>query len=119
MKVRRIDKNGDWTFGQGTANYADGAEAVRQNVLTRLKSFQNDWFLDMNACIDWLSILGNKNNREIIRREVRRVCGETVGVLAVTSVQIDTVNHNRKADITLSFATFYDKQFTETLEIAL
>ena len=47
MRVRRIDKDGDWTFGQGRNNYADGGECVAQRVCTRLRSFQGDWFLDL------------------------------------------------------------------------
>jgi hypothetical protein len=117
MRVRRIDTNGDWTFGQGMANYAKDGEAVRQNVLTRLKSFQYDWFLDMDACIDWISILGNKNNAGIIRTEIRRVAQETEGVLAVNQVIINKVDANRRASITITITTIYDTQFTDTLEI--
>ena len=30
VKVRRLDKNHDWTFGQGFANYASESEAIAQ-----------------------------------------------------------------------------------------
>ena len=46
MRVRAIDKNGDWTFGHSRNNYKTGIEAVKQSVVTRIKSFKNDWFLD-------------------------------------------------------------------------
>ena len=49
MRVRAIDKNGDWTFGHSRNNYKTGIEAVKQSVVTRIKSFKNDWFLDGEA----------------------------------------------------------------------
>ena len=54
LKVRRLDKNHDWTFGQGFANYATESEAIAQNVQTRLWSFTNDWFLDLEHGLPWL-----------------------------------------------------------------
>ena len=47
MKVSKLDSNHDWTFGQSLANYARGSEAIAQNVVTRLLSWQRDWFLDV------------------------------------------------------------------------
>ena len=41
MSVRKIDKNGDWTFGQGLGNYIKNDDEISQNVITRLKSFTN------------------------------------------------------------------------------
>ena len=34
MRVRAIDKNGDWTFGHSRNNYKTGIEAVKQLVTT-------------------------------------------------------------------------------------
>ena len=53
VRVRRLDKNHDWTFGQGFSNYASESEAIAQNVQTRLWSFTNDWFLDLEHGLPW------------------------------------------------------------------
>ena len=53
-RVRRLDKNHDWTFGQGFSNYATESDAIAQNVQTRLWSFANDWFLDLEHGLPWL-----------------------------------------------------------------
>jgi hypothetical protein len=110
MKVRKIDSDGDWNFGLSNANYIRGSEAVRQNVATRLKSFRDDWFLDMDAEIDWLSILGNKNNENTILYEVERVTKETEGIKTVDKIDIITIN-KRSATIQVEFTTIYDESF--------
>lgn len=104
-KTRKLDSNGDWTFGKGFANYIRKDDEIAQNVSTRLKSFKNDWFLDTEKNIDWFSILGNKNNEQTIKLEVTRVVKSTVGVLRVNSVEITSIYQNRNAIITVDFDT--------------
>lgn len=106
MRVSRLI-NGDWTFGKGLANYVTGSGAIRQNVVTRLRSFANDWFLDTTAEIDWLNILGNKNNQTVIDSEIRRVVLATNGVLAITKFEILSITE-RDATIQLSIVTIFD-----------
>jgi hypothetical protein len=119
MKVRRIDRNGDWTFGQGLSNYISRSEGVRQNVITRLKSFKNDWFLDVEANIDWYNILSNKNNEQTILREIERITLATEGVQTITNLEVVSVNNKREARIHLSFTTIYDTSFDEQIEIGI
>ncbi|VXB25454.1 conserved hypothetical protein [Burkholderia sp. 8Y] len=47
MRYRALDANGDYSWGQGSANFlVDSPEAVAQLVLTRLKLSTGEWFLD-------------------------------------------------------------------------
>lgn len=106
--VRQIDKNGDWTFGQGLGNYIIDDDEIGQNVTTRLKSFKNDYFLDTEQYIDWLNDLGKKNNIDLVIENVRRVVSETTGVLRVNDVSIID-NINRNANISINFDTINNK----------
>lgn len=116
MSTRALSKTGDWTFGQGLANYLTKADEVRQNVVTRIKSFKNDWFLDVDANIDWLNILSNKNNHKIILDEIERVTMTTEGVRSITQLEIISVV-DRTARIKLAFTTIYDQSFQEEIGI--
>lgn len=118
MKVRRIDADGDWTFGQGLANYITKAPMVRQNVVTRIKSFKFDWFLDVDAEIDWFNILGSKNNEKIILTEIERVTLATEGVRTIDRLRINSIT-KRDASIELIFTTIHDETFTEQIGIAI
>ena len=51
MRVRKLDKNGDWTFGNSQNNYINKKEALKQNVVTRIKSCKNDRFLNSETNI--------------------------------------------------------------------
>lgn len=47
MRYRALDENGDYSFGQGSRNFlVDSPDAVAQLVITRLKLWTSEWFLD-------------------------------------------------------------------------
>ena len=116
MKFRRLNKNHDWTFGNGTSNYADGNEAIMMNCKTRLLSFVSDWFLDQNQNIDWFTILGQKNNEETIRNEVERVCLNSEGIVNVVSIDI-VKSTNRSASIEIVVDTIFSEALKLGVEI--
>ena len=95
MRVRTIDSDNDWTFGKGRANYITGSRAIAQNVKTRLQSFANDWFLNIDAGVDWVSLLGNLSTRPRILRAVERTVLQTGGVLSIQRLQVLGKDANR------------------------
>ena len=117
MRVSGLDSNNDWRFGRGLAVYISNAPAVRQNVVTRLKSFASDWFLDTNANIDWIDLLGRRGTRDEILREVERVTLATEGVTTITKLDIEVKTSSREASIMLSFGTIFDVDFEEEIGI--
>ena len=116
IKVSGLDINGDWTLGAGLANYIEEDDAIAQNVVTRIKSFQNDWFLDTSKNIDWLNILGSKNNELIIISEVTRVVKETNGVINVNSVEVISTD-NRNATIEIDYDSIYNENILSKVEV--
>lgn len=117
MRVSGLDTDGDWRFGRGLAVYISNAAAVRQNVVTRLKSFASDWFLDTGANIDWIDLLGRRGTRDEILREVERVTLATEGVTTITKLDIEVKTSTREASIMLSFGTIFDVDFEEEIGI--
>lgn len=116
MSVRKLDSNGDFTFGQSQGNYIKRDNEIAQNVVTRIKSFKNDYFLDNSQNIDWLNILGVKNNEEIIIGEVRRVVQQTNGVQRVNEVSL-VQNDRRSATIQIKFDTIYNQNILKEVGI--
>ena len=117
MRVSRLNSGKDWTFGKGKANYSANSEAIRQNVETRLLSFANDWFLDTTANIDWINILGSRNNEQTIRAEVTRVVLATEGVLTLDKYEISVTG--REATITIKFTDIYDQNVPALVSVPI
>ena len=63
FRVRAMSPTGDYTFGQGGANFLiDSPAAVGQACLTRLKLWTGEWFLDLGEGTPyWQEILAHKN----------------------------------------------------------
>lgn len=108
MKIAKIDNNGDWIFGRGFANYATDEACIEQDVVTKLKCFVNDWFLDTENYIDWDYILSIKNNQDIIINEITRVVLNNDGVITLNYLNIDNNIANRKLNITLNITTIFN-----------
>ena len=117
MRVSGLDEDGDWRFGRGLAVYISRGDAVRQNVVTRLKSFRSDFFLDVDANIDWIDLLGRRETKEEILRAVERVTLSTDGVTTITRLDIEVKTSTRKATIMLAFGTIFDDEFSEEITI--
>lgn len=116
MRVSGIDKDGDWTFGKGKANYKRGSRAIAQNVITRLRSFERDWFLDVDAGVPWLELLGARGTERRILRAVERTVLQTEGVRAIERLRILSRNR-RDVKIELRYVDVFDTTTADTLEL--
>lgn len=117
MKVSKLNSNGDWGFGRGKAQYIYKSAYVKQKVQTRLKSFKNDWMLDIDNGIDWIDLLGRKGTRNAIISEIERVTLQTVGVASIDSLDV-SVDGNRVASISMTITDIYSDTFSFSLEVA-
>jgi len=85
MRVRRLDENGDMTFGHGLANFwINQPEGVAQSALTRLRLSLGEWFYDASDGTPWVTeVLGERTQatRDIVVRDRVR---NTVGVQQIT-----------------------------------
>ena len=111
-RVRRLDKNHDWTFGQGFSNYATESDAIAQNVQTRLWSFVNDWFLDLEHGLPWLEQMGRGVNMADWEIKIKRYVLETEGVSKITDYQANFDPDSRKLTISIDYQDIYGQQQT-------
>jgi len=62
MRVRKLDTNGDYSMGHNASDWlVDSPACVDQVIQTSLRLFQGEWFLDINAGLPLIKILGFGN----------------------------------------------------------
>ena len=116
MRVSGLDKNLDWRFGKGRAAYKRNADAIAQNILTRLRSFLGDWYLDTETGIDWLTLLGNLGTEKRILRAVESTVMQTDGVLSIQELKIIRRDSTRGVKIRIRYTDVFGPSSSQTLE---
>lgn len=118
MIVSGLNGNGDWRFGRGKSLYLRDKDAIHQNIATRIKSFANDWLFDINANIDWIFLLSNKNTKKQIISEVERVVLETQGVAKITNLDVIENRTERSVIIQIKVLDVFDDVFEDEIDIS-
>lgn len=86
MRVRKLDANGDYSIGQGEANFwINSPEGVAQKVQTRLGLWEGEWFLDKTIGTPYLQQILGYNTASLRDIALRTVILETNGVTALTN----------------------------------
>ena len=116
MRVSGLDSNRDWKFGKGRAAYKRNADAIAQNILTRLRSFLGDWYLDTETGIDWLTLLGNLGTEKRILRSVESTVMQTEGVLSIQELKIIGRDSSRGVTIRIRYTDVFGASNPQTME---
>lgn len=110
MKVRRLDRNHDFTFGSSKANYALESDAVLQCVKTILLSFRENWFLDLDHGIAWFDYFVKNPDVTEMERDLRQNITGVIGVKSIEDLQLllDTVT--RRMTVIVKYTDIYGNQ---------
>lgn len=108
MRYRKLDENGDFTFGHGDLDYyKDNPEAVAQAVRTRLMLWAGEWFLNQDEGTPWgLRVLG-KNSAADYDPLIRLRILETRGVNSIEDYSSDWDENTRRLAISATINTTY------------
>lgn len=117
MKVAGLNSSDDWRFGRGRATYIKDSDAVAQNVKTRIREFQQDWYANTRKGIDWITLLGSRNTRRQIENEVRRVVLTTRGVASLDSLELIVDTVDRRATIRLTYTDVFSGTFDQEIGV--
>lgn len=114
MRVRKLDANGDMTFGGDQRSMlANSPEAVGQIVMTRLKLWLGEWWLDTSDGMAWQTkVLGKYtgSTRDVVIRE--RILG-TPGVKSILSYSSQLDRETRAFAVQATIDTIYGRTIVE------
>ena len=108
MTYRKLDDNGDYTFG-GNLNsfYIDDPLGVAQAVVTRLKLWENEWFLDIQEGTPYLGGVIGKYTMETFDPLIRDRILNTEGVTEILEYSSSYDGDLRKVSISVKINTSY------------
>ena len=92
MKIRNVDQNHDWTFGQSLTNYVNANIAIALDNKMKIYEFTNDCFFALENGINWFVRLGMKDQKYELDRDIIRIAQSVEGTLNITDFQ-STLNN--------------------------
>ena len=108
MKYRKLDSNGDYSIGNGNANFhINTPDAVGQAVLTRLKLWQGEWFLDITQGTPYDAKILGMGRFSTYDFAIQDVILSTVGVTEITDYKSFVNPDTRSASFTATINTIY------------
>jgi hypothetical protein len=105
MRYRELTEEGDYLLGRAGTFLVDSPETVAQAVLTRLRLWSGEWFLDTSEGTPYETQIlgyGTQSTRDLAIRE--RVLN-TPGVDSITAYTSNV--ENRKMTVTMTVLTIY------------
>lgn len=112
MRVRNVDSNGDWTFGQSQQNYVRDALAVASDIKMRLQEWYGDCFFALQRGIPWDVRLGGLNQKDALDRDIIEITQNVEGVLGVLNFESMAIDRRYRCSFEV-----YTKYSTEILPI--
>lgn len=108
IKMRNIDENGDWCFGNNLQDYGDNLTSTSNNIKTRLQSVKYDCFFDLMSGIDWFNILGNRGQyaKDVIEINVRLCILQSLYVTEIIDVKV-IPNEDRRLNLQYTVNTIF------------
>lgn len=108
MRYRKLDNDNDMVFGNGRADFlVDTPETVAQAVITRLKLWAGEWFLDTSIGTPYQEAILGTGTSETIEPAIRRQILETQGVTGIESFSMERDRDARKVFINVVINTEY------------
>ena len=108
MRYRKLDANGDYTFGQSQGNFLiDAPQGVAQAIQTRLRLGTGEWFLNKAEGTPYDSQILGSNTGAIYDTAIKdRILG-TEGVTGISSYDSTVNPDTRSLSITATVDTLY------------
>jgi hypothetical protein len=120
LRVRKLDENGDRVFGHSQGDFlVNSPEGVAQCVLTRLKLYVGDWFLNTSDGTPWYTRVFGKRTESVRDAVIKaRILG-TPGVTGIVSYSSQVSRDLRHFSVQCQVLTAYDSDQTQAAALSV
>ncbi len=95
IRIRNLDNNGDWTFGQSQINYVKDKQSIELDIQMRLKEWYKDCFFSLLKGIPWSTRLGYPKQKDLLDTDIKSTILSVEGVLYISNFESSqTVDYN-------------------------
>lgn len=116
MRYRKLDENGDFSAGHGSADFfVDEPNAVAQSVLTRLRLWTGEWFLNTDEGTPYREQVLGVRKRQMAGPALKLRIASTEGVTSVDDFNADYNGDSRHIAVAATISTAYGE--TELEEV--
>lgn len=114
MRYRKLDENGDFSAGHGSADFfTDTPDAVGQSVLTRLRLWSGEWFLDTDEGTPYSTQVLGAHRRQSAGPAIKMRIAGTEGVTSVENFAAMYDGDARSLSVTATVDTVYGETLVE------
>ncbi len=99
MRIRNVDKNNDWTFGQSLSNYVQNEYAIELDIKLKIQEWYQDCFFALTNGIPWQIRLGSKRQKELLDRDLINTVRSIEGVLNIFDFTSSTDGRRYRAQM--------------------
>lgn len=109
MRYRALSSTYDWTpVGYDNSGFlVNSPETVAQAVLTRLRFFKSEWFLNLDDGTPYQQGALGTGKRNLIEPMLRQRILETQGVESIVSFSLLVDDEKRSANVNATINTIY------------
>lgn len=106
MIIRALDADSDWKFGKGKSDYLRNLDAIKLNILTRLKSWKGDCFFAPTEGVDYNNFM-DVGTKDFLDRDVKRVMLQSEGVMIINSFESTLERDSRGYSAAANIKTYF------------
>lgn len=108
MRYRKLDPNGDYTFGHGKLDFLiDDPDAVAQAIQTALLLYQGEWFLDTTAGMPWSSQVLGYNTQALYDTAIKAKILSVTGIKSILKYSSSLNRALRALSVTVTVDTIF------------
>lgn len=117
IKIDIDPKTHDMTITDGRITRVEDSEAVKQNVVERLLTVQQEWFMDLDQGLPWFTDLtGRHTTHAKVQGYIGASISQTDGVAGVQTVRLQETNPiNRSIGIEFEYTDVYGEIIRKAL----